>query len=351
MAAATQQRKSEGSEQDQLPLPVSSTQSGNRGIDESGREALQGGIGSINEIQLARGLGAFSIALGLAEVLAPKTMARIIGVRDDSKTNITTIQALGAREIAHGIGIFSQRNPLEAVWTRVGGDLIDLACLGVAFSSSETDKARLAFATANVLGVAALDLICAQQLARNYGKTAQTGAVHVQKTITIYRPAEEIYNFWRDFSNLPEFMFHLQSVEVLDGNRSRWTAKAPTGAISWEAETTEDVPNERISWRSLPGSAVANAGTVSFVRATGDRGTVVSVDIEYSPPGGVIGAGIAWLFGEEPKQQMTDDLRRLKQYLETGEILRSDGSPLGMGQMIQRPARPLSNEEKGMLTA
>jgi uncharacterized membrane protein len=141
-------------------------------------------------------------------------------------------------------------------------------------------------------------------------------------------------------------MDHLESVEVTGDRRSRWVATAPAGAtVEWEAEIVEDRPNELIAWRSLEGSDVDNAGSVQFRRAPGGRGTIVDVEIEYNPPAGVIGAGVARLFGEEPTQQVHEDLRRFKRLLETGEIVVSDATLYGIGLTEQRPGRPPSDEE------
>jgi hypothetical protein len=113
----------------------------------------------VDEEQLARGLGWFSLGLGLAELLAPREIAKVAGVRG----NTGLIRLLGLREIAHGIAIFTQgRRPAEALWSRVVGDALDLACLGAAFASPNSNKGRVAFATANVLAVTALDVLCAQ---------------------------------------------------------------------------------------------------------------------------------------------------------------------------------------------
>jgi uncharacterized membrane protein len=163
--------------------------------------------------------------------------------------------------------------------------------------------------------------------------------------ITINRSANEIYAFWRDFENLPRFMSHLESVQETEGQRSHWKAKAPAGmTVEWDAEIIDDTPGERISWRSLEGADVPNAGSVRFKPATGGRGTVVTVEIEYQPPGGALGAAIAKLFGEEPQQQVSDDLRIFKQVMETGEVVRSDATIHGP-HLAQRPAQPPKPKE------
>lgn len=154
----------------------------------------------------------------------------------------------------------------------------------------------------------------------------------VKKAITVNRPAAELYQFWHDFENLPRFMQHLVSVQVHGEKGSHWTAKAPAGAtVEWDAEIVADRPDELIAWRSLPGAAVENAGAVRFAPAPGGRGTEVRVELQYAPPGGALGATVAKLFGEEPAQQVADDLRHFKQVLETGEIAQSDASAKGGG--------------------
>jgi uncharacterized membrane protein len=169
--------------------------------------------------------------------------------------------------------------------------------------------------------------------------------MEARTAVTIRRPVEEVYGFWRDFANLPTFMYHLKSVEPTGDGRSHWTANAPAGAtVDWDAELVEDQPNALIAWASLEGSKVANSGSVAFTPAPGGDGTEVRVELSYDPPGGALGKVAAKLFGEEPQQQISDDLRRLKQVLETGEVVLSEGSPEGTRTarlLKQRPAEPV----------
>src|SRR5690349_12908058 len=301
-------------------------------------ERAQPGLPKSSAKKLARGLGWFSIGLGLTELLAPKAIAKICGV---SNAHTGLIRVYGLREIAAGVMIFSQKNPAAGMWSRVAGDALDLATLGKAFASPSASKGRVAFATANVAVVTALDLIAAKQLSTNGSQ-----GVHAKASCVVNRTPEEVYGFWRDFENLPRFMKHLESVEDRGDGRSRWVAKGPAGSnVEWEATIIADVPGEVITWRSLEGSDVDNAGAVRFERAAGGRGTIVKVNIEYNPIGGVIGAAVAKLFGEEPEQQMDDDLRRFKQVLEVGEVVVSDATLLGTGYMEQRPGQPASARE------
>ncbi len=155
-------------------------------------------------------------------------------------------------------------------------------------------------------------------------------SIKVEKTVTINKPAAELYRFWHNFENLPNFMKHLKSVKVYDDKRSHWVANAPLGAsVEWDAEIVNDQENKLISWASVEGADVDNSGFVRFQPATGDRGTEVKVVLEYNPPGGAITAAVAKLFGEEPEQQVGDDLRRFKMLMETGEIATTEGQSSG----------------------
>ena len=171
--------------------------------------------------------------------------------------------------------------------------------------------------------------------------------VHVSKSVTINRPRAEVYEFWRDLDNLPRFMIHLKEVTYIAPRQSHWCVHGPAGtSIEWDAEMTDDRPGELLAWRSLPGADVPNEGRVQFSDAPGDRGTEIHVDLSYDPPAGKLGALVARLFGEEPAQQLRDDLRRFKQVLETGEVVLSDGSAEGAGQgpLKQRAAQPADAE-------
>lgn len=157
-------------------------------------------------------------------------------------------------------------------------------------------------------------------------------AIKVEKTVTINKPADELYRYWHNFEQLPTFMKHLKSVTVIDNKRSHWVANAPLGAsVEWDANIIEDRENEFISWASVEGADVDNSGFVRFKPAPANRGTEVKVVIEYAPPGGVVASAIAKLFGEEPEQQIGDDLRRFKMLMEAGEIATNEGQPKGQG--------------------
>lgn len=160
--------------------------------------------------------------------------------------------------------------------------------------------------------------------------TAGSGGIGVEKSVTINKSPAELYRFWHNFENLPRFMDHLESVKVLDAKHSHWVAKAPAGqTVAWDAEITEDQENALIAWRSTEDADVPNAGSVRFQALPANRGTEVHVEVSYSPPGGVLGAFVAKMFGEEPSQQIEDDLRRFKQLMEGGEVATTEGQSHG----------------------
>jgi uncharacterized membrane protein len=276
-------------------------------------------------------------------------MARMIGVNDDD-TNRNTMLAVGVREIASGVGILTRERPVGPVWSRVGGDLMDLALLGRALRSDRSEKNRVAAATAAVVGVTLLDVLTGQGLRRE-GQTergtdgaarAQGKAIEVRKAITVWAPQDEVYRFWRNFENLPRFMQHLESVRVLDDRRSHWKAKAPAGmSVEWDAEITEDRPNELIAWRAAGNADVPNRGSVRF-QPSPQGGTEVLVELSYEPPGGRLGSIVAKLLGEEPEIQVANDLRRFKQVLELGEVVLSDATVFDRPHPARPPEKPVN---------
>jgi uncharacterized membrane protein len=150
---------------------------------------------------------------------------------------------------------------------------------------------------------------------------AKKGDALVGRSVTINRPREELYAFWRDFVRLPRFMHNIKSVAVIDSVRSHWVVEAPAGkTVEWDATITADEPGRLIAWRSEVGASIRNSGQVEFRDSPDGRGTVVTVTLTYEPPGGSIGKMIATLFQKEPKVQARQDLRRFKQLMETGEI-------------------------------
>jgi uncharacterized membrane protein len=289
---------------------------------------------------LARALGWFSVALGTAEFIAPAALARLIGAPTDPKI-VALVRAMGAREVGHGIAIFTRPGNAGPVWSRVAGDGADLAFLGAAHGSEQADRRRLMVATAAVAGVTVLDVICAQRLTLRAASRQRSTPTRVLEAITVNRPIEQVFGFWRHLENLPRFMRYVESVEQLGDGKSRWRAIGPGGVkVEWLAETVSERDNDLIAWRSLPDARVQTSGTVRFTRAPGARGTEVHVDMTFQPPAGSLGKTIAWLTSRDPARQLHEDLQRFKQLLETGEIAVSEGAGLW------RPGRPTGDGHK-----
>lgn len=151
--------------------------------------------------------------------------------------------------------------------------------------------------------------------------------VRVDRSIVIAKPPQDLYQFWRNLENLPRFMHHLDSVKEIDNKHSHWVAVAPAGRrVGWRAEIINEVENELIAWRSLKGADVDNAGSVHFRALDGGMSTEVKVALQYNPPWGSVGAIVAKLFGEEPSQQIDQDLRRFKELMESGDGASSKGA-------------------------
>lgn len=180
---------------------------------------------------------------------------------------------------------------------------------------------------------------CPVYQALNVGTEGPTGdaaviparaGVKVEHSVTIQRPANEIYRVWRNFPKLPDFMDHLREVRDLGNGKSHWVARGPLGmSVEWDAEIVEERANEFVSWKSLPGADVDTAGSVHLSPAPGGRGTVVRVVLKYDPPAGRVGAAVARLFGENPQRQIEADLARFKALLEAGEVATTAGQPSG----------------------
>ena len=283
---------------------------------------------------LARSLGLVSLALGLGQQPAADALARRIGLDDDDTTR-GTLMAVGLRELAVVPSLLTRSGPRGALTARVAGDGMDLALLRRALPGRRgEDRDRLVAATGVVVALGLLDLVALR-------RARAASPLRLTATTTVLKPPQEVYAFWRQLEHLPSFMTHLESV-VEDGPRSRWTARAPLGRVAWDAEIVEDVPGERLAWRSTGRTSVPNSGVVRFRPAPGDRGTEIRVELRYEVPGGRAGATFARLLGEDPHQQVEDDLRRAKQVLETGDVVRSSGSPEGTRarrQLFQRPAQ------------
>ncbi len=285
--------------------------------------------------RMALGLGLLGVGLGLAELLAPRRLARLIGVRDRPRTRALT-RTLGVRELLSGLGLLGRRRPAPWLWSRVAGDAMDLALLGTAARRREARDRHVGTAIATVVAATALDLYAAVK-ATGRERTEEAGPV--RRTVTIAVTPERAYDFWRALPNLPRFMPRLESVEELGAGRSRWRVRGPLGkTLQWEAEIVDERPNERLRWRSVAGAEVSHHGEVRFRPAPGRRGVEVTVDLSYLPPGGELGRAAAFFSTEAIGIELERDLQRLKQLLELGEIVQSDASA-HPGRHAAQPSR------------
>jgi uncharacterized membrane protein len=147
--------------------------------------------------------------------------------------------------------------------------------------------------------------------------------IKVKRAITVDRPPEDLYQYWRNLENVAALSGGLLSMKIIDRTRSQWTLQAPGGMeLRWTAEIMVDRPNKMIGWRSIGRGDIDNAGYVRFERATGGRGTVMRVALQYNPPAGKLGAMLAAALGKKPESLIEQALRRFKQLMEAGEIPR-----------------------------
>ncbi|HEV7679906.1 MAG TPA: cyclase [Candidatus Dormibacteraeota bacterium] len=242
---------------------------------------------------VVRGLGAFSLSLGSAQLAVPGLVCRAIGVRPSGVAQ-TLQRAVGVREIAAGAGLLTRPRPAAWLWARVGGDAMDIALLSVALTDRRNDRGRVGGALGAVAAITAVDTVSAVRMSA----VAAQSSRRLRRTaaITIRKPVEEVYRAFRQVEPLP--------------------------GVQRQAEITDEVPGELLCWRSVDGAPVPSQGCARFHRAPGDRGTEIVVELEYAPRGGPA-ALLAKLAGEEPQQRARDQLRCLKQVLEIGEVVRS----------------------------
>lgn len=178
--------------------------------------------------------------------------------------------------------------------------------------------------------------------------------VNIRSSFFVAKPREEIYAFWRKLDNLPLFMNHLESVELIDDTRSHWVLKLPLGApaLSWDAEIVHDDPGFMIGWSSLPDSMVDNAGKVRFQDSPDGKGTLLDVTISYRPPAGGFGGGIAHLLNPVFKNMVDTDVRNFKQYMDINYngLVEDEGSfeePIAFVVTETFVEKPLSDYQEG----
>jgi uncharacterized membrane protein len=277
----------------------------------------------------AVGMGLASVALGLAKIVAPRALTRLVGIADGAHEE-GLVRALGARDVVVGLGLLASRRPTPWLWTRVAGDALELALLGAAVGARRAERGPAAGALGALAGVTALDVACAVAATRARPRTGTA----VRRAVTIARERRDVYRFWRDFSNAPAFMADIESVEVLDERRSRWSAHGPVGpVVSWEVHVDEERPDEILRWRSVEGaqSDVRAEGVVRFADAPGGRGTEVELELRYGLPDDAPERAAAFVARASAPQRIEADLARGKELLETGRVSRADGAANGGG--------------------
>jgi uncharacterized membrane protein len=290
---------------------------------------------ALQNVDPATSLGWLSIGLGLTALLAPRAIGELTGLRNRSGV----LRFVGARELASGMGLLTQRERTPWLWSRVVGDTMDLALLGSACRRTNPARTRALGTLGAVAAITALD-IAASLRASSRGRFASAPAGRlepvIEHTVAVLKSPQECYAFWRDISNLAKISDALESVTALDARRSHWVMRGPGGVrIEWDSELTLDRESERLAWHSLPGSTVRHAGIIRFEPAPGNRGTHVTVLMHYHA-GGRAGRALAKLLGRDPNGTVREDLRRFKSLIETGEIPTTRGQPSGRRSLFGR---------------
>ena len=279
---------------------------------------------------LARGLGWFSIALGLTEVFATEPFTETLGLRGKE----SLVRAFGAREIAAGIGILATSGTSPGwVWARVAGDALDLAVLASAYTPDNPKRDNVCTALVAVAGVAVLDIICAEQLSQRAGVTANSvaavgapkgsGAHELTYTVIINRPAVELQDLWRDAGIQAYIKSHYLHAEAMGDmqNVLRWKFTASTGqTFRWSEHVIAERAGEYTYFQSLPGADIPNEGSLHFRPAPNAGRTEVTLRFRFTPPGGVIGQAALRLASALPETFARDVLHRFKVVAETGEM-------------------------------
>ncbi len=280
--------------------------------------------GSHGPVGLARGLGWFSLGLGLFEVIAPRRLADFFSLEDQEGL----IRTYGVREILNGCGVWAAKNPTPWVWGRVGGDLLDLATLATGLSDDNPERGRVLFGLAGLTGVTLVDLVVAERLRRT--KAAGAEEQHeVVRSLTVHGSPEELLARWRDAETLSQVMAHFAEVHGAGPDEQHWQLRLPaTQGLAWTARNLPRQDEGVLGWQSLPGATLPNEGSVSFRPSTGaDRGTVATLRFRFDPPGGAFGDSLTALLGAAPGLIASQALRRFKSLVETGEIPTTENQP------------------------
>jgi len=282
-------------------------------------------VGTTVETLLSpRNLGWLSVALGAAAVLAPRPLATLTGLRGQSGL----LLFVGLRELLSGWGLLTQQESRPWLWSRVVGDVMDLAAISPALQPRNRHRARALGTAGVVAAIAAADLAAAIAHSNRGGRAVAVGPF--SEGLIVNKTPQECYEFWRDPNNLPRFSAAVDSVAQIDDRHVRWLLRGPLSQkVAVTIKTTTDEPARRIAWHSVGRSDLPHAGVVRFDPARGNRGTLVSALLWYPRSGGTAGWRIASLVGADPRSRLREDLRRFKQLLETGEVATTRGQPSG----------------------
>jgi uncharacterized membrane protein len=281
---------------------------------------------------LGRGVGFVSLGLAAAQLAVPRTLLRTVGIRPSTPA-AAIVRAIGLAKLGLGLGILIGPRRRLPLLVRAAIDVVDLGLVSLA-GRTRSNPRRL-FGAAAVAGVGAINTIAAVKAQKAFAEANEI----VMYSVTINKPIHEVYAFFRRFERLPTFMEHLAEVRELDDRRSHWVARLPLGrTVEWDAEITVDRPGEAIAWQSTADSRVQTSGRVMFETAPGSSLTEVRVEMKLGTAGHESSL-LAKLFA---KPQLKGDLRRLKQVLETGEVLFSDAS----AHKGKHPAQPDPNIDR-----
>lgn len=294
-------------------------------------------------------LGWALLGLGLAGLVMPGQATQVIGIRNRNNHR-TLIRAAGLRKLVSGVGLLAQPDADALEKIRVGGEMIDLALLGLAFNTRRAQRGKVALALATAVGITALDFLyrrqrhdqrsnspadlytaAVDQATQSVG--ASPTAITIERTITIGRSADDLYHLWRAPQTLPQIMGHFATVRPMDMERAHWRIDGPLGVnLVWETAIIDAQRGAFVHWASLPNATLRNDGLVQFYRAPGEWGTVVALCLAFDPPGGVLGNLLTKLFAIGPEMIVQQTLRRFKSLAETGEIPTTKGQPAARKQ-------------------
>jgi uncharacterized membrane protein len=281
--------------------------------------------------QSARALGWFSIGLGLSELFLTDSLARAIGFRRSP----LWLKVMGAREIATGIGILAAQRPGAGhLQWRVAGDAVDLALLASAWEPAGRDRDRLSIAAAAVLGVTVLDVLASRKLASD---SAAREPLQLRASIGLEEKPDEVYRQLRDLSSLPNYLSHVRAIELQGEEYCQLTMEVPFGGTSrWRARIAEDVPGRRIAWETAPESPLHIRGSFELSEQPGHRGTLLRASLTLKPTAPSLVAPLARLLGSAPDLWLTRQLRRFRQFVETGEVATTQGQASGRRSLLSR---------------